>query len=159
VALDLSEFIPALKREVSVPGTTGILDAASFDDLVGILVDAFWLARLDGFFAAYTCSEDGVVEHLDGGLDLPREHVSVILLYAGIKVVRNKILGTSSGLRAKAGPVEYETSIPATVMTALLTGLRETQRHLLDEVREEGGYEATTVDTFDWLSRYIPVDA
>lgn len=158
MALDLSEYTRALKREVSVPGATGILDNASFDDLVGVLVDAFWLARLDGFFPQYTCSEDGFVEHMDGGDDLPRTHVSVVLLYAGIKVIRNKILDLSQSMRAKAGPVEYETAVAATVLTALLAQLRETQHHLLDEVLEGGGYEETSVETFDWLSRYIPVD-
>ena len=155
MAVDLADFIPSLKLEVSVPGVAGILDSASDDDLIGTLVDAFWLARLDGFFPAYTCDEDGLITPVAvGGEDLPREGVSVVLLYGGIKVIRNKILGTGSTFRAKAGSVEYETATSAMVLTELLKQLRETQKKLLEHV----AYDATTVETFDWVQRYIPVE-
>lgn len=156
MAVDLSEFIPALKREVSVPGTTGILDAASEDELIGTLVDAFWMGRLDGFFATWTCDEDGLVEPRDaGGEDMPRTLVSVVLLYASIKVIRNKILGTGTTFRAKAGSVEYETSTSANVLTEMLKQLRETQKALLTQV--SSGYESTSVEMYDWLARNVPI--
>lgn len=155
MAVDLADFIPSLKREVSVPGTDGILDAASDADLIGVLADAFWLARLDGFFTSWTCDEDGLVTPLvEGGDDLPRDGVAVVLLYGGIKVIRNKILGTGSTFRAKAGSVEYETSTSAMVLTELLKQLRETQKKLVEQVT----FDETLVDTFDWVQRYIPVE-
>ena len=155
MAVDLADFIPSLKREVSVPGTVGILDAASDGDLIGVLADAFWLAKLDGFFTSWTCDDDGLVTPLaEGGADLPRDGVAVVLLYGGIKVIRNKILGTGSTFRAKAGSVEYETATSAMVLTELLKQLRETQKKLLEQVT----YDETLVDTFDWVLRYIPVE-
>jgi hypothetical protein len=157
VAVELADYIPSLKREVSVPGTTGILDAASQAELIGALADAFWLAKLDGFFSAWTCDEYGTVEPTTvGGADIPRNQISVIILYAGIKVIRNKILGTGTTFRAKAGSVEYETSTSANVLTEMLKQLRETQKALLEQV--QGGYDDTVVEVFDWLARYVPIE-
>ena len=159
MAVDLGEFVPALRREVSVPGQAGFLDGADDDDLIGSLVDAFWRARLDDFFVGFTCDEDGLITPMvTGGEDLPRTHVSVVVLYAGIKLLRNRILGLASTMRAKAGPVEYESSTSATVLTSLLSELQATQKHLLDDVREEGGYTETPVAVFDWLNRCVVLD-
>lgn len=157
MAVDLADFIPSLKREVSVPGAAGVLDAASDEELIGALVDAFWLAKLDGFFTSWTCDEDGLITPIEvGGEDMPRNLVAVVILYAGIKVIRNKILGTGSTFRAKAGSVEYETATSASVLTELLRQLRETQKQLLEKL--DDGFESTSVDTFDWVLRYAPVE-
>jgi hypothetical protein len=137
MAVDLSEFVPSLEREVNPPGDprfTGV----SEDDWLGWLTDAFWEARLDGFLADYECDEDGLVVSLidpdDPSKDMPRYLVGLIVLYAGIRVLRNSILNTSTAFRAKAGPVEFETQNSATVLAEMLKLLSERRRELLDRV-------------------------
>jgi len=138
MALELEEFIPSLVREVNPPGTPRF-ENVSNDQWLGYLTDAFWEARLDGFMPNYTCDEDGVVEHLhdpnDPAKEFPRYLVGLIVLYAGIRVLRNSILNTSQSFSATAGPVQYSTQNSATVLAELLKMLQERRKELLEEVQ------------------------
>lgn len=145
MAVDLSEFIETLKREVTPVGSTmyaGVND--SF--WVGAMADAFWEARLDGLLVGYTCDEDGVVTpETPGGEEFPRSLVSVVALYAGIRVLRNQILNMGSA-SFKAGPVEYERQVSASMLTEMLKQLRSTKERLLDD------FEQTSALVVDGLS-------
>jgi hypothetical protein len=115
MAVDLSELVPSLKREVGTPGTEeSTFPAANEDSWVGYLSDAFWSARLDGMLAGYTES-DGLVDP-----DLDRDLQQLIVLYAGIAIVRNELLRMQTTFRAKSGPVEYEVQQAASVLKGLL---------------------------------------
>ena len=148
MSVDLSDFVPSLLREVNPPGEN-ILATTSDDDLVGYLADAFWEARLDGLLDGWSCDEDGIVTPASaGGADLPREGVGIVVLYAGIKLLRNRVLGTNTMYRAKAGSVEFEQQNSATLLVEMLKQLRDARKALLESVGDGG---MTLVEAFDAL--------
>ena len=131
--VDLSEFTDSLRREVTPPGSDLFSDVSD-DVFTGYLADAFWEARLDGFVKNWTCDVDGVVLPLTGTEDLPRELVGLLVLYGGIKILRNRIMNLNQRFSAKAGPVEYEVQNSANVLAELLRQLDARRKELLDEV-------------------------
>lgn len=147
MAVDLSDYVDTLRREVTPPGSTTFA-TVSDDVFTGYLADAFWEVKLDGFNEPYVCDADGIVipigdpdaSNIANGFtvtsydpvnDMPRDHVALVCLYAGIKILRNKLLETGSKLRAKAGPVEFETENSANLLTEMLKELQEVRRRLL----------------------------
>jgi len=145
MSVDLNEFIPSLRREVNQPGID-VFDDASDDDLLGYMTDAYWEASLDGFFGDWSCDVDGLVTPVEpGGADLPRAEVSLIVLYAGIKVLRNRILNLNTQFSAKAGPVEFEQQNSATMLVEQLKQLKDTKDRLLTKV-ESGESLDSVVD-------------
>jgi hypothetical protein len=100
--------------------------------MTGYLSGAFWEARLDGFLDLYTCDEDGMVTPLDVATpEFPREETTLVIIYAGCKVLRNKILNTNTTFRAKAGPVEFETQNSANMLVEVLKQLQAAKDHIL----------------------------
>jgi hypothetical protein len=140
MATDLSDYVESLEREVTPLGSATFA-AISDDTWLAYLTDAFWEARLDGLMVGYTCDEDGLVTADSDGSDLPRQYVALIVLYAGIRVLRNRILNSSASdkLRAKAGPVEFEreSGSSATVLAEMLKQLRATKDRILEELDDE----------------------
>lgn len=138
VGVDLEDFVPSLLREVNPPGTN-VFAAASTTEMTGYLSDAFWEARLDGFLSEYTCDEDGLITPTVGlvdGEDIDRESTTLVIIYAGCKVLRNKILNTNTTFRAKAGPVEYETQNSAQMLVQILKDLQKTKDLILEKSAE-----------------------
>lgn len=146
--VDLSEYVESLKREVVPLGSTlfsGITEA----QWTGFLADAFWEAKLDGFLNGFVADEDGIVTSESSG-ELDRRYVALVVLYAGIRIIRNRILSLNTSFRAKAGPVEYEQENSANVMTEMLKQLRATKDRILEELDELGA--ATEVRVLDAFS-------
>lgn len=146
MSVDLANYTDALRREVSPPGSTTFA-AVSDDVFLGYLSDAFWEVKLDGFVEPYSCSVDGIVTPLTGAApdplvnpaataydpntDIAREQISLILLYAGIKIIRNRLLEGNTRFSAKAGPVEYTTENSANLLTEMLKELNAAKTRLL----------------------------
>ena len=133
MSVDLADFVPSLRREINPPGTNTFATATNVD-LTGYLSDAFWEARLDGFLSSWTCDTDGLVTPV-GILDpdLPRPETTLVIIYAGVKVLRNKILNMNTTFRAKAGPVEFETQNSANMLVEILKQLKASKDRLLEQ--------------------------
>lgn len=133
MAVDLNDLIPSVQRETSPPGTDLFADATE-DDWLGQLQDSFWEARLFGFFEGYSES-DGLVTPLDADDDdLGREWQQLIVLFAGIRSIRMKLMNTSTNFRAKAGPVEFETANSANLLNEILKELQKKIDLILDNL-------------------------
>lgn len=146
MAVDLTDYAPTLRREISPLGSD--LFASIGDSELGLhLADAFWEARLDGFLAGYTADEDGVVEPAATGADLTPAGVALIVLYAGIRILRNRILNMNTGFRAKAGPVEFEQQNSATMLAEMLKQLRDRKNQLLERA-EVVGTDVVLIDAY-----------
>lgn len=147
MAVDLSDYVDTVRREVTPPGSTTF---ATVPDTVftGYLSDAFWEVKLDGFNEAFVCDADGIVLPINDtqapnvaigftggpyvdGVDMPRDQVALVCLYAGIKIIRNKLLEQSTRLRAKAGPVEFEQDYSANLLIEMLKELQAVRARLL----------------------------
>lgn len=125
MAVDLSELIPSLKREVGTPGGEDDLFPDATDaSWLGYLSDAFWGARLDGMLAGYVEADGEITPDLD------RDLQQLVILYAGITIVRNQLRSLNTRFRAVAGPVEYEIEQSASVLKGLLDELTS-RRHLV----------------------------
>jgi hypothetical protein len=133
VATDLSELIPSLKREVSTPGNeeTTFPDADD-DSWLGYLSDAFWSARLDGMLAGYTAADGIVTPDIDGELQ------QLVILYAGMAIIRVELLRMQTKFRSKAGPVEYEVEQAATVLKGILDDMTARKALVLQRLSDVG---------------------
>jgi hypothetical protein len=144
---DLSDYIDSLKREVTPLGST-MFDGVANSVWLGYLTDAFWEARLDGLMPGYSCDSEGIcTKDSDPDADLPREYIALVVLYAGIRVLRNQILNTSD-LRTKAGPVEYEKQTSATMLAEMLKQLRDTKNRIIEELDDADETSVLYIDAF-----------
>jgi hypothetical protein len=135
MAVDLIDYADVLRRETSPPGADEQTAGADDDTLLGYLLDAFWEARLDGLLSAWTADRDGIVTPVNpAGVDLGRDHVALLVLYAAVRMLRNRVLNTSMRFRVVAGPVEYETQNSATVLADLHATLNGAKQRVLDAV-------------------------
>lgn len=129
--VDLADYVPVLRREVTPPGTT-LFSSLTDADFASYLLDGFWECKLDSLLDNWTTNSADFVVALDGSdVTFPREMVALVVLYAGIRFLRNHILNTGTGLRAHAGPVEFETTNSARVLTEMLQQLKDTKNRIL----------------------------
>lgn len=144
MAIDLGELIEPLRREVSPPGED-LFPNASDDEFFGNLQDAFWDAKLDGLLTNYTES-DGLVSPITGTTELSREFQQLVVLYAGLRIVRNHLRSLNTVFRSKAGPVEFETQKSAQLLSGLLDELRTRRRLVLDRLADLGALDTYYID-------------
>lgn len=124
MTIELSDYVAVLRREVTPPGSE-LFANVSDASMTGHLTDSFWEARLDGFLDGYVADEDGAVTP-----DLPRELIALVVLYAGIRIIRNRLINMNTSFRAQAGPVEYEVQNSASVLSEMLRQLATTKKRL-----------------------------
>lgn len=140
MATDLSELVPSLKREVSIPGAEEDTFDAPASTWRGYLSDAFWTARLDGMLAGYEAVGTIVTP------DLSRELQQLVVLYASITIVRNELRSLNTTFRTKAGPVEFETQKAASLLTGLLDDMSARRKIVLDRLAEKGVVPSYYID-------------
>lgn len=130
----LDELVDAFKREVSVPGAFAQdFPLTTDDDLAASLGDAFGHAQLDGFFPTSTLDVDAqeIVP------DLSVAGAALVTLYAGTRLVRQRLRNLGVNRRYKAGPTEYEVSVPATMLVQELKDLQGRLSQLIVAATEE----------------------
>lgn len=135
MAVDLSNYVNVLRREVTPPGAT-IFEDVSDDVFTGYLADAVWEARLDGFLSGWEADEYGQVPARSDGKEFPREHIALLVLYAGIRILRLRILNTNTRFSAKAGSAEYSQEQSANALTEMLKNLNEIKDRLVSQAVE-----------------------
>lgn len=121
MAVALLSLVPTLRRAVNPPGQD-FFPGTGTNEWRGRLADAFWKARLNDFFAGYVLSEDGLeINAVDTAVDdLDRTQQELIVQFAALTAIRNKIMALPTETRRKAGPVETETQRSAVVLVQLL---------------------------------------
>jgi hypothetical protein len=119
MSVDLSDLIPNLKVQINPPGSD-LFPTTTNNEWVLRLENAFWNARLDGLFGAYSAA-DGAITPIDpNAADLGRDGQQLVILYAGLDVVTNELRNMQSSFSAKAGPVEYSTQRSAQMLRDVL---------------------------------------
>lgn len=162
MAVDLSDYVDTLRREVTFPGSS-TFSAVPDSTMVGYLADAFWEVKLDGFIEPWVADSDGIVipqndpqaqttngpfdlTPFDPNKDIPRDQVALVVLYAGLKILRNNVLAQNTRLSAKAGPVEFTTENSANVLTEMLKELTDVKNRLL--ALKTFNQDVTLIDVF-----------
>jgi hypothetical protein len=103
---------------------------------MGYIADGFWDARLAGTLTTYTIidgddlatpdlSSDYITDLATMGEDLPEEFQMMVVVFAGARMIRNKILNLAINFKAEAGPVSYEQQASATTLRAVLATLEK----------------------------------
>ncbi|MGZ4745722.1 MAG: hypothetical protein ACXVYY_01430 [Oryzihumus sp.] len=139
---DLALLVPSLKREVATPGTFATLFPDTLDsDLLGSLKDAFWTARLDGWFPDVSIDDLGLTTP-----DLNRDGQQLIVVYAASAIIRTQLRNIASRRTYKVGALEVQTEYASNVLSQQLNENNQRIKDLLNWARYGGG---TTVTTFD----------
>lgn len=89
---------------------------------------------------------DGLVSPTSGTEDITRDLQQLIVLYAGFRVVLSDFRNKRASFRAKAGPVEYETTQAATVLRDVLKALQDKIKLVLGRLSDAG---ESSVAVFD----------
>ena len=144
MAIDLGELIPNLVGEVNPPGGN-MFPNATDDDWLVRLQNAFWETVLDGIVSGYTES-DGEVTPDSGTTEFPRDLQQLVIFYAGISIIRNKMHDVKAKFRAKAGPVEYETEQAATILKAVMDELVRRRNIILNRLADLGRADSFYID-------------
>jgi hypothetical protein len=148
MAVDLSNYVDSLKRECSPPGVDDF-SAATDSDWIGNLSDAFWEARLDGLLVGYTCDENGLVTQVTPSsppVDLGRDMVQLVVLYASFRILRNALRGFQTQFAATAGPVKFEYAQSATLLVALMKDITDRRNIILARLSDLGTCPAFVID-------------
>lgn len=157
MAVDLADLIETLRREVSQPGAeTTTFPDANDDIFLGHLQDGFWEARLDGMLVGYTESEGSVTPVDTADDDLSRDLQQLLVLYAGIRILRNQFIAMNTVFRAKAGPIEYETQKSAQLLSALLKELQNRRSVVLTRLSDLGVVDSFYIDAV--FEREVSID-
>lgn len=126
----VSDLREQLRREVNIPGFAQLPDITS-RELDGYIKDGFWEARLLGMLDSYTQTDgtelatppgEVIKKTADDG-DLEQWLQQLVVIVAGYRMIRLKILNLAVNVRAQAGPVEFEQQASATTLRAVLSSL------------------------------------
>lgn len=144
----ISDLIPMLKREINAPGFEQYPDIGGGDQL-GYIEDGFWDVRLAGMLGSYTVEygqnlptplTTGAKYFTDSSTkteDLEQKYWMMIILFAGLRLLRLKIMNLAVNFKAEAGPVSYEQQASATVLRALLDSLMKRVQELKGQYSDD----------------------
>jgi len=147
MATSIPSMVPMMNRELNAPGTEQYPDLLA-GDYLGYIADGFWDARLAGTLMDYTIVDgadlgtpedtgtDYITDQSTKEDDLPEEYQYMVVLFAGTRLLRNKILTLAVNYKATAGPVEYEQQASATTLRAILASLEKRLRELKEMYSE-----------------------
>lgn len=124
---DLVDLIPSLKREVNPPGLD-TLSSLTTPDLQGYLADAFSEAQLDGFLGAYAIDLNTYVVTPD----LPNYYQYLVVLWGGVRLLRNRLSNLHTQQKNQAGPVSQEIQNSATLLNAVLAEIIAKKQRIID---------------------------
>ena len=144
MAVDLEDLIEDLLTEVNPPGQDLFPDATN-DEWLSHLRNAFWEGVLDGLINGYE-ELDGVVTPVNGTVDISREYQQLVIYYAGIRILKNRLMNLNTLFRSKAGPVEYETQQSAQVLKALLDEATKRRNFWLTRLSDAGEAPTFLID-------------
>ena len=146
----VEDLIPMFNREINGPGFERIT-AISASQKLGYIEDGFWDVRLAGMLATFTVVDgvDLVPPGVTGKLyftddstkaeDLEKKFWMMVVIVAGFRLLRLKIMDLAVNFTAEAGPVSFEQQASATVLRALLANLQGRVQELKGQYSDEFG--------------------
>jgi len=154
----LSTLVPALQRELAVPGTfDDVYPDTGTKDLVGSLADAFSQCRLDGFFkdVALDITDPLTAPAYDEWTttpDLSDAGGALIVIYAAMRTLRATLRTMTTSSTYKAGSVEASQSQSATLLKGELDYLVQRQKDLI-AAGTRGARTCSAVQVDGYLAR------
>lgn len=128
---DIADLVPALKREIAVPGTFATTYPNTTDaDLVGTLMDGFAQAQLSGFFGTQVLDVDAETVTPD----LSPAGQSLVVIFAAERIVTSQILTMRTRVLYESAGSKYEVENAASVLTAILKALADRKAAILANI-------------------------
>lgn len=132
MATPITDLRASLRREINIPGFPQLPDITN-SELDGYIMDGFWEVRLLGMLESYTLTDGtefatppgNVIKGTTDDSDFPPQYQMLVVIDAGLRMLRLKMLELARGITAKAGPVEYQNQPSATVLRAILDSLQQ----------------------------------
>lgn len=144
---DLNDLVEPLKRELAVPGEYDtIFPNTSDDDLLNSLADGFSEAQLDGYFSDYTLD----LETFETDPDVSAGGGALIVIYAGMRIIRAQMRALTLTEKYQAGNVSYEVGRSANL---LREELRYLEQRKADLVRQASNAGADTTQYDNYFTR------
>jgi hypothetical protein len=134
MATPITELIPMFDREINVPNAPQVTVSAS--QKLGYIADGFWDARLFGLLSKYTIvdgadvvpaeptGDNYITDISTKSKDLDQQFWMMVVIFAGFRLLRLKVMELAVNFKAEAGPVSFEQQASATVLRALLDNLQ-----------------------------------
>lgn len=123
MAIDVGDLVDSLKRAVNPPGEDLYPNAVAAD-YEGHLSDAFWELTMWGYISGYTETDGVITEDVaTPTTDLGRDYQQLMVMVAGINIVRMLMVNLNTQFRAHAGPVEYEVRKAASTLSNVMESL------------------------------------
>ncbi len=128
------DLIPMFNREINIPNNEQITGLTA-PNKIGYIEDGFWDARLAGMLDSFSIFDGadivppgvaGKNYFADAGSatdDLPTQFHMLVVMTAGFRLLRLKIMELAVNFTAEAGPVSFEQQASATTLRALLASL------------------------------------
>ena len=154
----MSTLVPALKRELAVPGTfPETFPSTTDEDLTQSLADGFAEAQLYGFFPdlTLTSSTDPVSNEVDWetSQELSGSGAALVVIFTSMRFIRASLRGILTSERYKAGPAEFEIQRSANLLRDELAFLKSRLDDLINGAKA-AARAASTVMVFDgYLAR------
>jgi len=131
MATPIPDLRDQLDRELNIPGFEQLPDITPAE-MDGYILDGFWECRLLGMLDDYTVTDGTefatpIGDNIQSGStgDLPEQYQMLVIILAGVRMVRLKVLNLAVNFKAEAGPVSFEQQASATTLRAVLASLEQ----------------------------------
>lgn len=131
---DLGLAVDSLRNVVARPGTFADLFPETTDDgLIQILTDALAEAHLYGFLTTHEADADGLIEP-----PLSTGQMAMVVLFAGLRLVRAELFNRVTNARYVAGPAQYEVTYATNILRDIMRALQTQKDKVLETWAQAG---------------------
>ncbi len=127
MAVDVSDLVDQLKREVNPPGSSLFPDAVD-SEYEGHLSDSFWELTIAGYISGQTETDGIITEDVATPVaanDLSRPLQQLMIINAGMRIIRIGLINLDSLFRSQAGSVEFEVRKSALTLNSAMEHLQK----------------------------------
>lgn len=135
---DLSELTTSLRNLVARPGTfDDTFPETTDEDLVGVLLDGFAEAHLEGLLTTVDADEDGLLD-----TDITRAQGALVVLLGGVRFLRSQLVNAVSHRRYEAGGAVFEEDTPVALLRDILKDLVAQKDRIVKDLGDSAGEDA-----------------
>lgn len=118
---DLAGYTESLRNVLARPGTFGDLFPETTDDgLIGLLADGLAECHLETTLSTFEADANGLVRPV-----MATGQIALVILYAGIRLIRGELLNRATSTKYVAGPVSAESTQSTNILRDVMKALEE----------------------------------
>ncbi len=149
---DLTELAPSLRNLLARPGTFETLFPETTEDgLLQLLLDGLAEAQREGIMKDVDYDDGGMLEP-----EITKAQGSLIVLYAGIRMIRAELLNRVTHRRYEAGTAVFEEDYNATLYRDILAALKAQKDKIVDDLVDGGDVFGAFQMADQYLARIHP---